>query len=690
MRMFLIVCFFALVSAHAAGQARVESVLCRESVVGEIPIDGRARSVLRDGSLLYVLTGESLSVYDASVPEWPTLLSRYALEGTGQAMSLDGGLLYVVCSSNVTIEISVFEVDADAQLNERAQYEVEWFGSPAVRFLGSTVLLGDMWYGLRAVSFADMQHPTESFTPTVNKGVGPIVVEVLGNDVIYGPNENLRLFSLNDLGVIQFVSDFDLFLDPWRTAVSGDLLYKLGDDEGTLDSGLLVYDTSSPQAPVLLASMPIDGDALELVADGAMVLVKGFGTVEVIDVSDLSDLRWVGSYSGDLNYFASAADDEHVYLTVTNSMQVIDRALLSVNEITGIETLGRAWRVEAMGEYAYVLSRYGGVPNSNGIQVIDISDPSKPVLTGTAMTPGPSVDFEIHWPLIYTADSFTGLSIFDVSDPAAPVRLSSTSLNGDYAGYSSDVTLWGEIAYVANAHRLVVLDVSDLTSPIVLREIELEAQSVYADDGVLFVTTRDDELLAFGLDDPEMPVLLAGVTHEYLGQGSPIESAYEFGRVGDRLFVSTGGALLEFDLSLPQSISFVQEHELRTREPSIFIDDGLMYTSSTDSGRLSELNDDGSISYLASFAAPYRARDIAVNGSYVLVAGGGLRVIDISASCGDCVADFNGDGMLDFFDVSAFIVAYTQGDLAADLNGDGVLDFFDVALLTGGFAGGCA
>ena len=58
-------------------------------------------------------------------------------------------------------------------------------------------------------------------------------------------------------------------------------------------------------------------------------------------------------------------------------------------------------------------------------------------------------------------------------------------------------------------------------------------------------------------------------------------------------------------------------------------------------------------------------------------------------SCDACPADFTGDGVLDFFDVSAFISAYNAMDPAADLNGDGGFDFFDVSAFIGLYSAGC-
>jgi len=52
-------------------------------------------------------------------------------------------------------------------------------------------------------------------------------------------------------------------------------------------------------------------------------------------------------------------------------------------------------------------------------------------------------------------------------------------------------------------------------------------------------------------------------------------------------------------------------------------------------------------------------------------------------------ADFNQDGQLDFFDISAFLTAYSAADPAADLSGDSILDFFDISILLQAFASEC-
>jgi len=54
-----------------------------------------------------------------------------------------------------------------------------------------------------------------------------------------------------------------------------------------------------------------------------------------------------------------------------------------------------------------------------------------------------------------------------------------------------------------------------------------------------------------------------------------------------------------------------------------------------------------------------------------------------------CLPDLNGDGSLNFFDVSAFLQAFGMQDPAADFTNDGSFNFFDVSAFLSAFATGC-
>ncbi|PCI09810.1 hypothetical protein COB72_05480 [bacterium] len=54
-----------------------------------------------------------------------------------------------------------------------------------------------------------------------------------------------------------------------------------------------------------------------------------------------------------------------------------------------------------------------------------------------------------------------------------------------------------------------------------------------------------------------------------------------------------------------------------------------------------------------------------------------------------CDADLNGDGFLNFFDISAFLGFFSAMDPVADFNGDGFFNFFDISAFLVAFSAGC-
>ena len=54
-----------------------------------------------------------------------------------------------------------------------------------------------------------------------------------------------------------------------------------------------------------------------------------------------------------------------------------------------------------------------------------------------------------------------------------------------------------------------------------------------------------------------------------------------------------------------------------------------------------------------------------------------------------CRVDMNGDGDLNFFDVSQFLAGYLSNDPTSDFNDDGQFNFFDVSVFLTEFQSGC-
>ncbi len=78
-----------------------------------------------------------------------------------------------------------------------------------------------------------------------------------------------------------------------------------------------------------------------------------------------------------------------------------------------------------------------------------------------------------------------------------------------------------------------------------------------------------------------------------------------------------------------------------------------------------------------------------VGSAYNMTLGRTEAILLRSTQAPDCIADLNNDGLLDFFDVSAFLSAFNANAPEADINGDGAFDFFDVSAFLNAFASGC-
>lgn len=66
---------------------------------------------------------------------------------------------------------------------------------------------------------------------------------------------------------------------------------------------------------------------------------------------------------------------------------------------------------------------------------------------------------------------------------------------------------------------------------------------------------------------------------------------------------------------------------------------------------------------------------------------GSAQVFTVPADI--CPADLTGDRQLNFFDISEFLIAYSQQDPIADMNNDGSFNFFDVSIFLQLFNFGC-
>lgn len=199
----------------------------------------------------------------------------------------------------------------------------------------------------------------------------------------------------------------------------------------------------------------------------------------------------------------------------------------AVNLIGALDTLGTAHDVAFANGRAYVAD------GSEGLRIIDVSNPAAPVELGSLDTPAPSNAFgvDVAGTHAFLADGFGGLRIIDVSVPAAPVLRASAPVTS----FARDVAVVGNLAYVADLFAgLAIFDVSDPAAPVPVASFGgVGGSTSIAVSGTVAFLTSAGTLKSVDVSNPAAPVLLDAST-------PGVNVAYAVAAVGDTVFVVGG------------------------------------------------------------------------------------------------------------------------------------------------------
>jgi LVIVD repeat len=151
--------------------------------------------------------------------------------------------------------------------------------------------------------------------------------------------------------------------------------------------------------------------------------------------------------AGDL-LFAAVHEDGVVVLQNTGA---------SLDLIGTVSGLTNAWGVALQDDLLYVADGPGG------LAIVDVADPSAPVLLGSVALDGPAqfVELEPDAGLAYVAAGSAGMIVVDVSNPTAPSVVS----RSDTPGTTLQISLSGGHAFVTDWNDVRVFDVADPAAP---------------------------------------------------------------------------------------------------------------------------------------------------------------------------------------------------------------------------------
>ncbi len=315
------------------------------------------------------------------------------------------------------------------------------FANPFYRFSSLAIVFCFGWLLLTApVSFAQ----SSPFTavgqwPGIEggyvKGIG-----VSGQYAYVLESQHLRIYDISDPSAPGNVTYAGM-----ATNLSLQAIQPSGKNLFCLESGgLRVLDISDPFNPVQIANFTMpNGTLREFRIVGNRALLMMDSGLRVFDISSPANILSAGIYNIATTSGGVDAQDHYVYMADRiNGLQIIDLSNPSnLVRVGQLATLGEAVRVQ--GNYAYVAA------GNSGLQIVDVSNPASPMLVGTFNSGGFAEKVDVEGGIVALSCGANGLQFISVKTPAGPQLISV------WSGNVADALIVGKRAHIISREKIL-------------------------------------------------------------------------------------------------------------------------------------------------------------------------------------------------------------------------------------------
>lgn len=388
---------------EVSGPVVVESPYCVPAVAGRWPF-GTTRATARSGNMVVFGEGSALTVADASDPLNPVRLGTALLPDAPRAIVLQGAMAYV----------------ADDQA------------------------------GLRVVDFSDPRAPAEvGHLETLDRAAN---LALSGCALYLACDSALRVVDVSVPSVPREISVLPHVLGTCSVATSEGFVYLAAED------ALHIFDATDPLALREVGSKSgEEGGPLgsrSVVVRQKYAYCLGYETFHIVDASNPADPRLVGDEGAD-NYYGNLA-------VSGNTLVAPDYGGLDLYDLTDPAHPAPLSTLQGYSAYATSVDGSRMTYSSGGttLWMVDLADPSVPVLQGSLLTDNDMLDVALQGDSAFLAMGDGGLSILNLAAPGGPTEV------GRYrSGGASRVIVKGSYAYISS-NGITILDVSDPSCPV--------------------------------------------------------------------------------------------------------------------------------------------------------------------------------------------------------------------------------
>jgi hypothetical protein len=255
----------------------------------------------------------------------------------------------------------------------------------------------------------------------------------------------------------------------------------------------------------------------------ALILVTSSDSTTVINWSINIDSSWLsvepdsgvtpGSFAITIDSNMSGEERAAAVSVIADELQdsikILDVAqptMRGVFNIGSYDTPEEAMSVYVSDGFAYVADAY------SGLQIIDVSNPTNPLLIGNFDTPGYASHVFVSGNYAFIADGYSGLQIIDISDKSNPM------LAGYYdtQGYTRAIFISDTIAYAADEEQgLQIINIANHSHPSLIASYNASmAIDIIVRDHHAYLAIMFHGLLIIDISNPSEP-FLSGSINDY-------------------------------------------------------------------------------------------------------------------------------------------------------------------------------
>lgn len=530
----------------AQGYAGLQIVDVRDPadprLVGCYDTPGYAWRVSVSGNYAYFTDLDALWVIDISDPTAPTLACQLRPGYNLRDVAIAPGYAYVSGYPS-----DLFVVDISDPANAVVIDHLTAGGYPEVLLISGDSLLvftnGDG--GLSIFDISDPASP--SYLSGYAAGSPAIYAAMHGNFVAAGCLEfKLRIVTPDEPSPFAPSVGFDSMQFAEGVASNGAHVFA-----ADLFEGLKIVDYPTPDSvPVLVGEYAIAPRSLSVkVEDGfAYILCSANSWTDyskvnlcVVDVSNPADPVPLEQYYMSHSIVSIDVANNRCYVSFGRvGLRIFDISPTGDLTLAGADTSIAPGHILVGDSLAYVA-------NSEGLQIVNVSDPVAMGYMGTLTLPSGAADIAVSGDFAYLIDGVY-LYIVDLSNPADPAEVGSIVIP-DGAGR---VRVSGHFAYVLNNSGLRKIDVAAPASPVLVssydtpirkaREFTMAGNYALISDWLLS-QRENSAVLIVDMTDAAHPVL----TEQFPTPRYP----WEITVAGRQCYVADESSLLVFSLSFP-------------------------------------------------------------------------------------------------------------------------------------------